>query len=50
MCTSTSQQLQFSLSFLAKNKIKHLQLLSFDTVIATTRHNNGCEVDFFKVL
>lgn len=51
MCISTSQQLHFSLSFflVKKRKIEHLQLFSFDTIIATTRHNNGREVDFFKV-
>lgn len=49
MCISTSQQLYFPLVFLVKKrKIKHLQLFSFDTIIATTRHNNGWEVDFFK--
>lgn len=49
MSISTRQQLHFSLSFV-KNNLKYLKLFSFDTVITTTRPNNGCEVDFFKVL
>lgn len=49
MSVSTSQQLHFSLSFV-KNNLKYLKLFSFDTVIAATRPNNACVVDFFKVL
>lgn len=50
MLGGLSMSINYIFPLVLLKKFKYLQLFSFDTLMATTRPNNGCEVDFFKVL